>query len=154
MKAHLISWPRVRAWLAGSSGNHRRRLAFACLASIAACPVASKAPGETGPTASASIGISVSVARRYGLSVSGTAFEPQGLKQPVRGKYCIASNESEMRLPVMLILVSGREQNENARPADRQAVQLVPCESSRRSLGAAESFDGPAGIQEVFVRPE
>ena len=143
-----------RAWLAGSRVNHRRRLAAACLVSIASCPVAAKAPEETGPTTSASIGISVSVARRYGLSVNGAASEQQGLKQPVRGKYCIASNENEMRLPVMLILVSGRERNEDTSPAPKQTVQLVPCESSRRPLDDSDSFDGPAIIQEVIVRPE
>lgn len=151
MKPHLISrergWPRP----AYSPGGYWCRLAAACLVSSLASPIAAKAPVETGPTASASIGISVSVAHRYGLAVGEHGSD---LNQPGRGRYCLASNGKEIGLPVMLISVPEGQRNEHRLPSVEQAVQLAPCESTRRPLESAVSFDGPAGIREVIIRPD
>jgi hypothetical protein len=107
-----------------------------------------------GPTAAASIGISVSVAKRYGVSARGLAFEP-GLNHSLRRQYCLVSNAGEVHLPVMLIWVPYGRVIETARPAAEQVVQIVPCEGTDRP-GADVTFavDGSAAMKQVLVTPE
>lgn len=121
---------------------------------MAAWPVAAKAPEDMGPNASASIGISVSVAKRYGVSARGFAFEP-GLNRPLRRQYCLVSNAGEMHLPVMLVWVPLGREIETARPAAEQVVQIVPCEGADRpGADVAFAVDGPAAMKQVLVTPE
>lgn len=107
-----------------------------------------------GPTASASIGISLSVAKRYSLSVRAIASERQGLKQQVRGQYCLASNMREMHLPVMLVRVSPNHEEENIYGVATDAIQILPCSASGEAPNAPDKLDESAVMREVIVIPE
>lgn len=141
----LSSWTRYAAKQAGSAGD--RLLAAACLVAIGTCPVAAKAPPEPGPTASASVRISVSVAKRYGLATDGGSRAqlpgPQG-----RNRFCLAATGGEMLTPVQLIAPPPGQPDVAGLPAS-QTRRLLPCGSSGRTLDAA---DGLAGT--VIVSPE
>lgn len=151
MMERFSSRGRGGAGQAGLPGN--RLLAAACLVSIMACPVAAKAPPEPGPTASASIRISVSVARRYGLATDGGS-RIQGPEQPGGSPFCLASSGGEMLTPVLLITPSPGRADDNRPTAADKASRLLPCGSTSRTLLAADAPDGSGTVRTVIVSPE
>lgn len=132
---------------------HRHRLVAACFASFIACPVAAKAPPEPGPMASASIRISLSIARRYGLATGGES----GLQRPEqlgRDQLCLASNGGETPPSVMLITSAPGQADEDGTPATGRAIRLLPCGSSSRRLDASAALEGAPAVQVVLISPE
>lgn len=129
-------------------------LAAACLVSVFPVPGAAQALSESGPTASASINITVSVAKRYSLAASGGASKPQGLKQAEFGQFCISTNGGETLLPVMLMWPTPDQANDSELPQSERAMQLPPCGTSGHALIAADAPGQARGIRAVIIRPE
>lgn len=93
-----------------------------------------------GPTSSASVGISVSVAPRYGLASGGSSTQSHQAATP--GSYCIATNLSLAGLPVFVV---------RSGPDQREAVErLAGCEPGN----SAVLRDAAQGLELLMVRPE
>lgn len=129
-------------------------LAAVLLLEAMASPGSARPPAQGGPTDSASIHIRVSVASRYGLGAAGDSHGRHKAKHAAGSSFCIASNEGEPILPVML---SWLRPGENAETGLREAghsVALPPCGASMGSADSPGRQDGAAGPEAVIIRPE
>lgn len=133
--------PSLSGPIFGTPGQGRL-LAAASLLSLMSSPGLTASPVEGGATAFATIAISVSVARRFGVAAAAvTSDEPSTRAAPT--SLCMATNGAATPLPVMLHWPSS--------PA-KEAVPLPPCSAAARSVPASELFDENA--QAILVRPE
>ena len=107
---------------------------------------------EMGPTSSATIRISVSVASRYALR--GAVGSSQiGLTSADPGRFCLKTNTLALQLPVMLIWPSGHGSSTSGRAAKEIAIEVPPCGALGEMTPAVGRGDQPASGM-LIVRPE
>ena len=121
--------------------------ATALLLSVLPCPAKARpALEDGGPTASASIDISVSVAPRFQLAAAPRTSGSIGSSQ-AHG-FCLASNAGETPLPIMLIWPSSGQ----AEP--EKAIQLARCRPTPNRVDLPNHLAGASGEHVLIVRPE
>lgn len=137
-----------------------RQWRFAAMFLVAiASPCAASAGPDIGPTASTSIGISVSIAAKYKLLARGGVSADPVKGQGHPDQFCIATNSNAMLLPVLLLWPSGsgpqRSEPDYERPADAVTTPILSCELAKRNSGTKDHIlTGNSGVQYVLVRPE
>jgi len=99
-----------------------------------------------GPTSSASVEISVSVAPSFKLASNASASQ-----EPKAAPYCIATNGEQMALPILLVPASNSEARDSS---GGNANPLGWCgRDDGLQVSQARTGDGmPAGL--VLIRPE
>jgi hypothetical protein len=124
---------RAAAWPAAAS--------TAFLALLLTGPAPARA--EIGPTSSASVGIQISVAPKFGL-----ASRPQAMASGFSGRYCIDTNGERMALPILLIQSSPGQSREASEP-------LPWCRpEGSAAVGNAERDAGDRVSSLLIIRPE
>ena len=107
---------------------------------------------EMGPTSSARIKISVSVASQYSLQAKGGSSRV-GLTRTEPGAFCLKTNSARPQLPVMLTWHSARDGTANDRATNEMAVEIQPCGADPEMTSADARGNQPiSGI--IMVRPE
>lgn len=111
-----------------------------------------RAAAEMGPSSSASIRISVSVAPRYALRLA-TAASPVRLQHVEPSQFCLETNAIALHLPVMLIWLPGHAVSPSGPTARDNTVEVLPCGSHPGMVQAVSQPDQlTSGM--LIVRPE
>jgi hypothetical protein len=111
---------------------------------ILATPAAARP--EMGPSSSASIGISVSVAPNYGLKAERSGLHE--LSSASGGRFCIATNGRPSALPVALVRSSSRQSSE-------ASEELPWCQPGRDLTERNEERGaGSRNFTLLLIRPE
>jgi hypothetical protein len=129
-----------------------RSLALAVLLGAFHAPL--EAQRDSGPTATGSIRISVSIASSYRLQRDGATDRSRGQAANPVSRLCIKSS-ARLRLPVTVALLSTEEPlSSPASPSpEKNILTAAECDSSTQSLPAGEASD-PGAHRLAIVRPE
>lgn len=135
--------PRLGSGLAAGAG---------AILMLLALPDQVAARPQIGPTSSASIKISVSVAPRFGLGAGAPAIHDMESATAGAGRFCLAVNGRPTDLPVMLVWPS-TGQTSPVHMGKERVEQLIPCNSARAPEAADRQVDTSAsGL--LIIRPE
>jgi len=107
---------------------------------------------QMGSSSSTSIGISLSVAPRFGLRTSATPIGVKTTPTAQPDSYCMAANGPLTFLPVMLVRESA--QSRPVRAGEERVEQLSPCKGIGGPLESADSGDDAWMSGLLIVRPE
>lgn len=107
---------------------------------------------EMGPSSSASIRITVSVASRYGLRPTAGTLNVR-LKHADPSQFCLETNVTTPHLPIMLIWLPEHEVSASGMIAKENTVEVPPCGAHRAMFQAVGRRDHVASGM-LIVRPE
>lgn len=103
------------------------------------------ARGEIGPTSSAKLSISVSVAPKYGLRTTGVRAQAYSMARPER--FCVATNGSRTALPILLV------RSRLSRESVEELRWCAPNSPVAAVQGDERGTDGAASTL-LIIRPE
>jgi len=141
--------------LCGKAGARRHRIAgeAAAVLLLMLTPVPAMARSQMGPTSSATVGISLSIAPKYGLRVSSLQTPVPKLSTAGSGGLCMATNGQPTLLPILLVRSrAGKSVAEHA--GKESAEPLGWCASGSKidapiASGEWKGMSGP-----LIIRPE
>ena len=107
---------------------------------------------EMGPSSSASIRISMSVAPRYALRPATGTLNVR-LKHADPSQFCLETNVTTPHLPVMLIWLPEHEVSASGLIAKENTVEVPPC-GAHRGMFQAVSRRNQVASGMLIVRPE
>lgn len=107
---------------------------------------------EMGPSSSASIRITLSVASRYALRPTVGTLNVR-LKHADPGQFCLETNATTLHLPVMLIWLPEHEVSGTGLTAKENMTEVLPCGAHRAEIKAVGPRDHVASGM-LIVRSE